>query len=241
MRKYLGLIAIAGLLAAVLLLYASWRTGGGGTLADIALRIAQSRLPLCAEEAAGKTMSREIAWTGGETVSVDIPADIENRPGDSDKMLSVSGDAALVPHIVVKEGEIKLDCRPGRLNAARIKIALPGMTFMRFNLAGLTSLNLRDIDQPELRFNLAGASSVTAAGKVDSLHINGAGLSEARLGALSVRVAHLNLAGKSTVETAVSDELELNSVGAATLTLVSEPKTLKTNILGTSRIIHQAS
>jgi hypothetical protein len=241
MRKHLGLIAIAGFVAAVLLLIAAWRMGGGGTLGDMAMRLSQARLPLCAEEAAGKSMSREIAWTGGETVSVDIPADIENRPGDSDQMLRVTGDAALIPHIVVQEGEIKLDCRPGRLNAARIRIALPGQNFMRFNLAGLTSLTLRDIDQPELHFNLAGKSSVTASGKADSLSINGAGLAEANLGGLSVRVAHLNLAGKSTVEVAASDALELNSVGASTLTLVGEPKTLKTNILGTSRIIHQPS
>lgn len=241
MRKHLGLIAIAGFIAAVLLLIAAWRMGGGGTLADIAMRLAQARLPLCAEEAAGKSMSREIAWTYGETVSVDIPADIENRPGDADQMLRVTGDAALIPHILVDKGEIKLDCRPGRLNGTRVQIALPGMNFMRFNLAGLTSLNLRDIDQPQLRFNLAGASSVTAAGRVDSLRINGAGLAVAKLGRLSVREAHLNLAGKSTVEVAVSDDLELNSVGAASLTLVGEPRTLKTNILGTSRIIHQPS
>ena len=238
MRKHLGLIAAGGFVAAALFLWGAWWMSGG--LSGIAMRLSQERLPRCDLALSGQTGSREIAWNGRETVSVDLPADIQYRPDNEDAMVKVTGDGAILPHIVADRDEIKLDCFPGRLKLGRMAITLPGRSFIRFNLAGLTSLTASGLDQAELHLNIAGSSSVTAAGKVESLHINGAGLSEARLGALKVTDAHFNLAGKSTIEAAVEDSLELNAVGAATLTLREEPKILKTHVVGGSRIIHPA-
>ena len=50
----------------------------------------------------------------------------------------------------------------------------------------------------------------------------------------------LNLAGASTAEIAATDTVTINSVGAATVTLVTEPKSVKTNIVGSGRILHKA-
>jgi hypothetical protein len=240
MRKHLGLIAVVGFVAAAIFLRAAWMLSGGGGLSDIAMRFTGSRLPSCGEVMADGPASREIAWNGDDSVAVALPADIQYSPNNADQMMKVTGTPALVPHIVVDKGEIKLDCRPGRLKVGRIGIVLPGRSFRSFSLAGFTSLTLSDIDQTELRFNLAGSSSVAAAGKVESLHINGAGSSEAKLGALSVQDAHLNLVGKSTVEAAVTDRVVLNSVGAATLSLQGEPKSIESHVVGIGRIVHNA-
>ncbi|HXS05544.1 MAG TPA: DUF2807 domain-containing protein [Rhizomicrobium sp.] len=240
MRKHLGWIALGGFVMAAFLLWSAFRIGGGFDFGDLALRAAASRLPLCREMPAGQTASREIAWTGGDTVSISIPSTAQYRPGEGGDNVKVTGDAALIPHVVIVDDEIKLNCLPGPLKTERVAIVLPGRSFLRFNLAGLTTTVLNDLDQPELRFNIAGSSSVEATGRADSLRINGAGLSEAKLGGLAVKDAHLNLAGKSTVEVSVEDSLEVNSVGAATLTLVREPKSIKTNILGATRVIHRA-
>ena len=238
MRKHLGWIALGGFVMAAVLLWSAFRIGGGVDIGDVALRAAGSRLPLCREMPSGETASREIAWTGGDTVSISIPSTAQYRPGEGDKV-KVTGDAALIPHVVIVEDEIKLDCLPGPLKTERVAITLPGRPFLRFNLAGLTSTTLNDLDQPDLRFNIAGSSSVEATGRADTLRINGAGLSEAKLGGLAVKEAHLNLAGKSNVEVAVEDSLEVNSIGAATLTLVREPKSIKSNVLGSTRVIHK--
>jgi hypothetical protein len=240
MRKHLGLIAVVAFVGAAILLRAAWMMSGGGGLSDIAMRFTGMRLASCGDAPADAPDSREVAWNGADTVAIALPADIQYSPNNTDQMVKVSGAPALLPHIVVDKGEIKLDCRPGRLRTGRIAIVLPGRSFRSFSLAGFTSLTLRDIDQAELHFNMAGSSKVTAAGKVESLHINGAGSSEARLGALSVQDAHLNLVGSSIVEAAVTDSLVLNSVGAATLTLRGEPKSIESHVVGASRIVHNA-
>jgi hypothetical protein len=240
MRNHLGLIAVVGIVGAAILLRAAWMMSGGGGFSDIAMRFTGARLPSCGEAPADAPASREVAWNGADSVAVALPADIQYSPNNTDQMVKVSGTPALIPHIVVDKGEIKLDCRPGRLKTGRIAIVLPGRSFRSFSLAGFTSLTIRDIDQAELHFNMAGSSKVTAAGKVESLHINGAGASEARLGALSVEDAHLTLVGSSIVEAAVTDSVVLNSVGAATLNLRGEPKRIESHVVGASRIVHDA-
>src|SRR5580698_3826059 len=120
MRKYLGLIIVVGFVAAAIFLRAAWMLSGGGGLSDVAMRFTGARLPACGDAPADGSASREIAWTGADSVAVSLPADIQYSPNNTDPMIKVTGTAALIPHIIVDQGEIKLDCRPGRLKAGRI-------------------------------------------------------------------------------------------------------------------------
>ena len=240
MRKYLVWIAAGGFLASAAFLTGAWLISGGGGWNEFLLRASAARLPACGEALAGQSASRDIAWNAGDSVGVAIPATVRYSPGNGAGM-KVSGDAALVSHIrVVDDGTVELDCRPGRLNNARLDITLPGRSFRSFAMAGLTHLILSDIDQPEIHMYLAGSSTVEAAGKVERIRVNAAGLSVAKLGALSAHDAKLFLAGASNVEVAADDSVTLNAAGATTVSLAKEPKTMETHIVGTGRVIHAA-
>ena len=238
MRKNLGLIALLGFAAAAILLVAAWLLSGKAGLLDFTLRMADLRLPVCPEDAAGRSASREIAWDGSPRMGTTLPGTVRYRPGGG-TMMTVTGDAALITHVRLEQGDIKLDCRPARVNTGRFDITLPGAPLRTFSLSGVTSLVLEDLDQPVLNLNLAGSSAVSGTGKAERLVINAAGNSDARLGGLAAQEAELNLAGASTAEISASDTVVINSVGAATVTLVGEPKSLKTNIVGSGRILHR--
>lgn len=238
MRKNLGLIAILGFAAALVFLAAAWLMSGKAGLFDFTLRLAELRLPACRGDAAGRTATRDIAWDGSPSMGTALPATVHYRPGSGDR-LKVTGDASVIAHLRVDEGEIKLDCRPARINTGRFDITLPGTPFRTFSLSGVTNLMLGDLDQHELNLNLAGSSAVSGSGKVERLAINAAGNSDARLGGLAADMVELNLAGASTAEIAASDTLVVNSVGSAAVTLVGEPKTVKTNIVGSGRILRK--
>jgi len=239
MRKNLGLIAVIGFAAAAAFLAGAWLLSGKAKLSDIMLRLSSAGLPSCGEVGAGRTASRTLDWDGSIRMGIAIPATVHYRPGSGEKLL-VTGDASLLPHVRVAEGEIKLDCQPVSTANSKLDITLPGTRFRSFSLAGVTSLMLSGIDQPELHLNIAGSSAVSGAGKVESLFINAAGNSDAKLGGLATELAELNLAGSSTAEIAASDKVTVNSVGAATVTLVTEPRSVKTNIVGSGRILHKA-
>jgi hypothetical protein len=239
MRKHLGWIAIGGLFIALIFLGGAWLLAGRNDWREFAQRYTDWTLPRC-EALSGRTASRKIAWSGRESVGVAIPSTLRYRPGSGDQV-TVAGDASLVPHVYIDQSEIKLDCRSANMTPASLDITMPGnKRFRSFSLAGVTNLILSDIDQPELHFNLAGSSNVTATGRVESVHINGAGLSDAKLGGLAVDDAHLNLAGASTVEIAAADALNVNAVGSVTVVLRREPESIRTHIMGAGRIIHQS-
>jgi hypothetical protein len=239
MHKKLTWIAVAGFAASAIFLGGAWLLSGGGSLRDVAQRYSQFGLPRCGDQLSGQSASREIAWDGGDRVGIDVPATVRYSPGNAEQV-KVTGDASLISHVRVTEGKIKLDCVAGRFTARDLDITLPGRSFRTFSLAGITSLILSDIDQPELNLNLAGASTVSAAGKAERLAVNAAGLSDAKLGELPVKEASLNLAGKSTIEVAVQDNLRVNSVGFTTVILRTEPQAIRTNIVGSGRVIHKA-
>ena len=239
MRGNLGWIAVAGFAAAALFLGGAWYLSGGRGWGGAPF----ARFAACGDALSGHEASREAAWDGGERVAIDVPATVRYSPGKDEPgkggTVKITGDAALISHVRVENGEIGLDCRLGRVKPS-LDITLPGRSFRTFSLAGLTSLILSDIDQSELNINLAGSSTVAASGKADSLSVNAAGLSDARLGALSVANAELNLVGKSSVEVAAKDNLQINSVGYTTVTLASEPGHVQTNIVGSGHVIHKA-
>ena len=239
MRKRLGLIATAGLFIAVIFLGGFWLLEGRNGWRDVSLRYSQWRLPRC-EALSGKAGTREIAWTGGESVGIAIPATLRYAPGTGDQV-HIEGDASLIPHVIIDDNDIKLDCRSAEVTPASLTITMPGAgRFQSFSLAGVTRLILNGIDQPQLHFNLAGSSNVSATGRVDEVHVNGAGLSDAKLGDLAVDDAHLNLAGASRIEIAAAETLHVNAVGAATIVLRTEPKSIETHMVGAGRIIHQS-
>ena len=237
--RNLALIAIVAFGAAAIALSGAWLMMGSMGIADFAIGLANARLPVCGD-LAGRTASRELAWNAGGTASIGIPATLRYSPHNG-AQVTVTGDAALLPHVrVVDDGQIELDCRARDLADARLDITLPGRSFRSFNMAGLTRLVLSDIDQNELHMNIAGSSSVEATGRAESVHVNAAGRSDARLGMLAAEKVELNLAGSSNIEIAPEDELTVNAFGSATVTLLSEPKTIHTNIVGSGRIIHKA-
>lgn len=239
MRKRLGLIATVGLSIAVIFLGGFVLLEGRNGWRDVSLRYSQWRLPHC-EALSGKAGTREIAWTGGDSVGMAIPATLRYAPGTGDQV-RIAGDASLIPHVYLDGTDIKLDCRSPEVASESLIITMPGARrFQSFSLAGATRLILNDIDQHELHFNIAGSSNVSAAGRVDEVHVNGAGLSDAKLGDLAVDDAHLNLAGASRIEIAAAEALHVNAVGAATIVLRTEPKSVETHILGSGRIIHQS-
>jgi hypothetical protein len=238
--RHLAVIVIVAFAGAAIFLGGAWLLMGGLGIADFAVALADARLPACGN-LAGKTASRSLDWNAGETASLSVPGTLHYSPHNGAAM-TVTGDAALLPHVrIVEDGQIELDCRAMRTADARLDITLPGRRFHAFNMAGFTRLILSHIDQDDLAMNIAGNSTVEAAGKVQNVEVNGAGLSNADLGGLEAQNAELNLAGASKVEVAADDTVTLNAVGAATLRLAKEPRNLQTHAVGAVQVIHSGS
>jgi hypothetical protein len=190
----------------------------------------------CAFGLADKQGSRSMAWNGGDSVAIAIPAKVQYRRGTGDQVV-ISGDSAILPHIRISDSTIKLDCRwqdrgPG------IEITLPGRPFRGFKLAGAGSLTLEDIDQPTLNLSIAGAGEIKANGKTDDLDLNMAGAGNAELGALSANRVQVRMAGANNAEVSPKDDLNVSIAGLGDVKLLTEPRKIESDIAGAGHITH---
>ncbi len=233
--RNLALIALGGITLSCMALGAAAAIGDhDGNNVDIDFF---SGRPSCNFDMAGHAGSRTIAWDGSDHVGVALPANATYQRGSSDS-LTVSGDANLIQHVRVRDGQIEMDCRSFHHDGSRLAITLPGRTFTKFGLAGTGSLNLAGIDQPELKVGIAGSGEVTAAGKASKLDVNIAGSGKMHLGQLAANDVNLKIAGSGNTEIAPSGDLNVKIAGSGKVHLMSEPKHIETKIAGSGEIFH---
>ena len=108
------------------------------------------------------------------------------------------------------------------------------------DLKGVASVDLHDINQPELEIGMAGAGDVTATGKTDKFTVSLAGHGDVHAKDLMAKKVEINIAGHGDIETSPIDSAEISIAGHGDVKLYSEPKHIETSILGSGNVEHLA-
>ena len=189
----------------------------------------------------GGSASRDFPWNGGDTVDIDLAGNVHYRAG-SGTQVRVTGDPALLDHVRVDGGHVRLNCNLHTLwGHDRLDVTLPGRTFRAFTLAGSGTVTLENIDQPDLRLTLMGAGDFQASGRTEHLSTQIMGAGDVRLGALVAQHANVTIMGSGDTEIAPVEDAHVTIMGSGDVTLRSEPKSLHTMIMGSGSIVHAAS
>jgi hypothetical protein len=232
----LALIAVTGLAVSAVCLGAAAAIGGKEIAANGLDFSVFGDGPACDFALSGETGSRSIAWDDSDRVSIQMHADTHYRRGQGEQMV-VTGDTALLPHVKIEDGEVKMDCRHSSRGDS-VAITLPGRIFQKFGLAGSGTMTLDDIDQPRLKVGLAGSGDIRATGKTGELDIGIAGSGKMKMGQLAANTIKVHVAGSGDTEIAPKDDLEVHIAGSGNVHLLSEPRHLTTHIAGSGNIIH---
>jgi len=99
------------------------------------------------------------------------------------------------------------------------------------SLSGASSANA-EMDTSNLEIDLSGASDVSGSGQADHVKIELSGASDARLSRLDSKTAQIDVSGASDVALAVSDQVEIDASGAASVTITGHPSVQQQNISG---------
>jgi hypothetical protein len=226
-----ALIAIAGLAVSAVSLGAAIAVGAshGGGMPGFS-----DNAPCAKTGATADT--RRFTWDGDDAVSISAAARVHYTRGVGNAVI-VKGDPDLVAAITVRDGRIDTSCRPN-WHGRMLDITLPGREFRAFDIGGLTELDLNNLSQGRLDLNLAGKSDITASGRVDTLKIQAAGKSDARMKDLCVGSLSLTVMGKSDIETSPHDDASITIMGRGDIKLYSEPRHISTTIMGSGDIQH---
>ena len=177
---------------------------------------------------------RRLAWSGGDTVEIAVPATVRYRGGDGDEVI-VRGPSDVIAQVAIDGSRIRLDCRiQARLR--EIEVILPGRKFSRVALSGSGRLIMENVNQPELAVRVSGSGDIRAQGKVDHITVTIAGAGRARLADLATQQLTVKVSGSGNVEAAPTEIADIDLSGSGNVRLLTHPAQVRSHVSGSGRI-----
>jgi hypothetical protein len=227
MAKSLTVLAVGGLAISVvcLSLAGSFRSFGGSCPAN--------------PKGDDTATSRTFAWEAGDSVQIDIPADVHYQPGPS-RDVTVRGAAEMLQHVRVEDGVIAFDCNWAGRSSSVLDVTLPGSAMRSFTINGSGRLFLDNIKQDELKIAIHGRGDVHGNGEAERLVLTIAGAGDADLGGLSVKRLRTVIAGSGDADVSPHDQADFVIAGSGNVRLHTQPKHLSSKVMGSGRVVSSA-
>lgn len=201
----------------------------------------------------GPAVTRDLAWTGGERLEIDVPGEVTYVQG-AEAGVRVTGPKKMVDRVRLIDGRLTIegdgsgpnsrsvsvhvgtrrwdeDGNPiGRDSTLRVTVTAPSIN--DFELKGSADLEIRNYDQPRLTLAISGFGGVEANGRTDSLKLDISGSGEADLDSLTTKDASVDISGFGDARVAPSGKAEINVSGSGDVILTERPAELTQRISG---------
>ncbi len=229
MTRKLAWIAIGGLFVGIACLVLAFLAGGrsGGFVPALTGRP-------CDMHADAAIVERRLAWPGGDSVEIAVPATVRYRAGSSSDVV-VRGPGPFVDRVALRGHVVVLACHPIG-SPPEIEIALPGETIRRIGLNGSGRLILDNVVQDDLAVNIAGRGSVSGQGRIERLTLSIAGSGQVRVGDLDLQRLVVKMSGSGHVEAAPRQAADVEIAGSGDVRLLVRPKSLRSRIAGSGHV-----
>lgn len=185
-------------------------------------------------DGSGPQATRELAWSGGDRLQLDVPAELTFTQAEGPATLTITGPQRAVENVEIENGHIRFDHRMRRSN--RLKIVMTAPNVSRFEINGNDRLIINAYRQPSLQIDVSGSGDVTASGQADTVELNISGAGEADLGRLATKGADVDISGAGDATIAPTDWAKLEISGMGDITLLTKPARLETDISGAGSI-----
>ncbi|WP_426051409.1 GIN domain-containing protein [Brevundimonas sp. SL161] len=200
----------------------------------------------------GPDVTRTLEWTGGQTLIVDLSADVDYVQGATPGV-TITGPAQLVERVRLVDGRLSWADRDGPnhetvvfgrrehgrgiwVQSEAVKIVVTAPNINTFNLEGSANLMLRDYDQDTLAIDISGSGEVTAMGRTRALEVDISGSGDADLGALAAIDANVAIAGSGDAVVAPTGRADISIAGSGDVQLNTRPATVNQQVSGSGEV-----
>lgn len=184
---------------------------------------------------------RDIPWTGGDTLQIDLQGDVNYVQGD-EGLVRVYGPEDLIKYVALEDGRLFL--RPesdmlslGDRDRLRIEIVLPSVR--RFVINGAPKLKISNYDQENLTVEVNGSGEAVVEGRTDRLAVTVSGSGEADLGAVQATDANIKVVGSGEAKASPTGTVQASIAGSGDIHLGLRPASLTSQVDGSGEV-HQA-
>lgn len=188
-------------------------------------------------EASGPTITRELAWPGGDELQVSVPASVTYTQGPQAKV-TVTGPKSAVDHLYIDDGRFRFDRRVRGVRGLDIKVIAPDVR--EFRLAGSQRLSILAYDHDALEVHMAGSGDVTGEGRARRVEVQIAGSGDIDLGKVAADDAEVHIAGSGATVLSPRSSADIHIAGSGDVTLTTRPPKVETHIAGSGRIVQGA-
>jgi len=183
----------------------------------------------------GPQTTREIAWSGGDTLDIDVPADVQFTQAPGPGKLTVTGPKSMVDEIEVDGGRVTFR-HHGHMRWGDLTIVMTAPSVTRFEMEGSGKIAIAGYRQDKLDIELSGDGDVSAAGEAKAVSLNISGSGNADLGGLKARDANVEIDGSGNATLAPTDSAKVDISGSGDVTLLTRPARLESNISGSGTV-----
>lgn len=189
-----------------------------------------------------ETIVRDLAWTGGDALQVDLPAEViyTQAASGAGATVRVSGPKHQVDRVTIDGGRIRLKDDDRGFHISRrhdqltIEVSAPAVR--RFTLNGSGDLSLRSYDQPTLALEINGSGDADAQGKAQKVDLRISGSGEADLSGLDGGDVDVALAGSGSARVAPHGAAKIEVAGSGEVDVTTKPTSLVTDVAGSGDV-----
>lgn len=189
----------------------------------------------------GPEVTRTLEWTGGDSLAVDMSADVIYVQ-DETASVTVSGRQIAVDRVRLENGRLTMATSDGDhtgffFNDGDLTITVSAPSVKTFQVNGSGDLDIRGYDQDTIALSIRGSGDIEAAGRARSLTFDGTGSGEAYLDPLDVVDAKVSVSGSGDVELSASGSVAADITGSGDIHLERRPANLTTADTGSGDVI----
>ncbi len=192
----------------------------------------------------GPAVTRNLAWTGGDTLAVEIPGDVTYVQGDTPSVV-ITGKQSLVDRVNLIDGRLTWADGDGDTDhvvfgwnnsSGRLRVVVTAPSVKRFDLEGSADLSIRDYDQPTFDLNVSGSGDVDAIGETQTATIDTTGSGDSDLSALRMTDANVDTSGSGDLWIGPTGKADIDISGSGDVDLSRRPASLTQSVTGSGDI-----
>jgi len=203
--------------------------------------------------ARAEDVTRTLAWTGGQSLTIDLSADVDYVQGETSGV-TITGPAELVEKVRLvgdrltwaedNDGPNHETVVFGRREGGRgvwvhseaVRIVVTAPNINSFDLEGSADLTLRDYDQDTLTVDISGSGEVSANGRVRALELDISGSGDADLTGLTTTDANVAITGSGDATVGPTGKADITIAGSGDVDVTTTPATVNQNVSGSGDV-----
>lgn len=191
----------------------------------------------------GPSVTRNLAWTGGDKLTVEIPGDVTYVQGDTPSVV-VTGQKSMVDRVNIVDGRLTWDRADDRNDQVvfgwnihdRLRVVVTAPSVKSFDLESSADLTIRGYDQPTFELNVSGSGDVYATGETRTATVDTSASGDSDLSGLRMVDANVDTSGSGDVSVGPTGAAKIDISGSGDVDLTRRPANLTQSVSGSGDI-----